>query len=97
MCFLAIRLLNSSFFTLHLNSFFVFHLLAVSKYFCFVLLDVSDVLLANRDVVLQVEVIIYCTEWQCLLFLEESQTLEELALVLVLAEGIEWLKECLQQ
>ena len=72
-------------------------LVSLSEYFCLVLLDVSDVLLANRDVVLQVEVIIYSTEWQCLLFLQESQTLEELALVLVLAEGIQWLKECLQQ
>ena len=72
-------------------------LVSLSEYFCLVLLDVSDVLFANRDVVLQVEVIIYSTEWQCLLFLEESQTLEELALVLVLAEGIQWLKECLQQ
>ena len=72
-------------------------LVSLSENLSLVLLNVSDVLLANRDVVLQVEVIIYSTEWQCLLFLEESQTLEELALVLVLAEGIEWLKECLQQ
>ena len=72
-------------------------LVSLSENFCLVLLDVSDILLANRDVVLQVEIIIYSTEWQCLLFLEESQTLEELALVLVLAEGIQWLKECLQQ
>ena len=72
-------------------------LVSLSENFCLVLLNVSDILLANRDVVLQVEVIIYSTEWQCLLFLEESQALEELALVLVLAEGIEWLKECLQQ
>ena len=76
---------------------FAYILVSLCENFCLVLLDVSDVLLANRDVVLQVEVIIYSTEWQCLLFLEESQTLEELALVLVLAEGIEWLKECLQQ
>ena len=72
-------------------------LVSLSEYFCLVLLDVSDVLFANRDVVLQVEVIVYSTEWQCLLFLQESQTLEELALVLVLAKGIQWLKECLQQ
>lgn len=76
---------------------FAYILVSLCENFCLVLLNVSDVLLANRDVVLQVEVIIYSTEWQCLLFLEESQTLEELALVLVLAEGIEWLKECLQQ
>ena len=72
-------------------------LVSLSEYLCLVLLDVSDVLFANRDVVLQVEVIIYSTEWQCLLFLEESQALEELALVLILAESIQWLKECLQQ
>ena len=72
-------------------------LVSLSENFCFILLDVSDILLANRDIVLQVEVIVYSTEWQCLLFLEESQALEELALVLVLAEGIQWLKECLQQ
>lgn len=76
---------------------FAYILVSLSENLSLVLLDVSDVLLANRDVVLQVEVIIYSTEWQCLLFLEESQTLEELALVLVLAEGIQWLKECLQQ
>ena len=72
-------------------------LVSLSENFCFILLDVSDILLANRDIVLQVEVIVYSTDWQCLLFLEESQALEELALVLVLAEGIQWLKECLQQ
>ena len=76
---------------------FAYILVSLCENFCLVLLNVSDVLLANRDIVLQVEVIIYSTEWQCLLFLEESQTLEELALVLVLAEGIQWLKECLQQ
>ena len=72
-------------------------LVSLSENLSLVLLDVSDVLLANRNIVLQVEVIIYSTEWQCLLFFEESQTLEELALVLVLAECIQWLKECLQQ
>ena len=72
-------------------------LVSLSENLCLILLDVSDILFANRDVVLQVEVIVYSTEWQCLLFLEESQALEELALVLVLAEGIQWLKECLQQ
>ena len=72
-------------------------LVSLSENLSLVLLDVSDVLLANRNIVLQVEVIIYSTEWQSLLFLEESQALEELALILELAEGIEWLKECLQQ
>ena len=88
-CFLVIRLLNSS--------LFVLHLLAVSENFCLVFLDVGNVFLANRNIVLQVEVVVNSTERQCLLFLQESQTLEELALVLILAECIKWLKECLQQ
>ena len=93
MCFFSHKTIE--FFVLHssVKSF----LNSLCEYLSLVLLDVCDVLFANRDVVLQVEVIIYCTEWQCLLFFEESQALEELALVLVLAEGIKWFKECLQQ
>ena len=72
-------------------------LVSLSENFCLVFFDVSDVFLTNRNVVLQVEVIIYSTEWQCLLFFEESQALEELAFILILAERIERLKECLQQ
>ena len=72
-------------------------LVSLSENFCLVFLDVGNVFLAYRDIVLQVEVVVYSTERQCLLFLQESQALEELALVLVLAESIERLKECLQQ
>ena len=72
-------------------------LVSLSENFCLVFLDVGNVFLAYRDIVLQVEVVVYSTERQCLLFLQESQALEELALVLILAESIERLKECLQQ
>ena len=70
-------------------------LVSLSENFSLVLLNVSDVFLTNRNVVLQVEVVIYSAEWQCLLFFQECKTLEELAFILVLAEGVERLKECL--
>ena len=72
-------------------------LVSLGENFCLVFLDVGNVFFAYRDIVLQVEVVVNSTERQCLLFLEESQALEELALVLILAESIERLKECLQQ
>ena len=72
-------------------------LVSLSENFCLVFLDVGNVFLAYRDIVLQVEVVVNSTERQSFLFLQESQALEELALVLILAESIERLKECLQQ
>ena len=72
-------------------------LLSLECYFLLVLLNFRDVLLANRNVVLEVEVIVDSTEWQCLLLFENSEALEELTVVLVLAEQVERLEECCKQ
>ena len=51
-----------------------------------VLLYLGDVLLGYRHIVLEVEVVEYGAEWEGLHLLEEGETLEALAFVLVLAQ-----------
>ena len=62
-----------------------------------VIIGVGDIRLSYRDVVLEVEVVIYSTERQGLLFLKQGETLEQLTLILILAEQWQRLKECLEK
>jgi len=67
------------------------------RYLFLILLDAANEFLAHRHVVLQIEVVVDGTEGQRLHLFQQSQTLEALAVVFVLTEHVERLKQGLQQ
>ena len=77
--------------------YYIYIALSLGQNFLLVLLYLGDVLLGYRHIVLEVEVVEYGTEWEGLHLLEEGETLEALAFVLVLAQCGKRLKECLEQ
>ena len=71
--------------------------LSLREHVVLVLLNLGDVVLAYRHVVLQVEVVVDSAERQCLSLLEQSQTFKILTFVLVLAQSGEWFEQSLEQ